>query len=204
MRSGVCAGAVIALGAIAMACGGSTPRQQAAVQVRQGTPAAERGTGPSAKALEVFGSRAPVEPVEFELLEPFLPAFSGWERSAVQGEKTLTPVSVSQVQADYRRGAATINASIVDSGFNQSFMAPFAVFLVEGFSKETPTGYERAVTAADHPGWERWDSQTKNGELSVLVARRYVVLLDGVDIEGPKVLHELLRRFELGKLGQLK
>ena len=204
MRSCACVCTVIALGTITIACGGSASRQQAARETGQGAPAAATGAGPSARAIEVFGSQAPVEPVEFELLAPLLPAFSSWERGEIQGEKTLTPVSLSQVQVDYRRGAATINASIVDSGFNQSFMAPFALFLVQGYSKETPTGYEKAVRTGDYPGWERWDSDTRNGELNVLVARRYLVQLDGIDIEDTKVLHELLQKFDLRKLGEVK
>jgi hypothetical protein len=147
---------------------------------------------------------APIETVEVEALEPLFPTVSGWERSEIQGEKSIEPVGVTEVHLEYRKGQAVVAASIVDSGLNASYLAPFTLFIAQGYKKETPAGYERAVKVGDYPAWERWDGDTKNGELNVLVGRRFVVQLDGIDIENTKVLHEIMQKFDLGKLGEVK
>jgi hypothetical protein len=187
---------VAALMSGAVACGGEpTIRQQAGAA----TPDRPAATAPPAPV-----SQTPVETADVEALEPLFPTVSGWERGEIQGEKALEPVSVTQVHLEYRRGNSRVDASIVDTGLNQSYLAPFTLFLAQGYKKETPTGYERAVQVGDYPAWERWYGDTKNGELNVLVGRRFLVQLDGLDIENTKVLHELLQKFDLKKLGEVK
>ncbi len=193
----------------AMACGGGpTVRQRAGTatpdNARNGSLGAATGAGAAAGRAAQVGTRAPVETVEVDALEPFFPAVTGWERGEVQGEKSESPVSVTQLQLEYHKGDARIDAVLVDSGFNQSYIEPFMLFVAQGYKKETPTSYERAAKVGDFPAWERWDAKARNGELNVLVSGRFVVQLDGVDIDDPVVLHEMLKSFELGKLGQLK
>lgn len=59
---------------------------------------------------------------------------------------------------------------------------------------------------SDRPGQtaEQWDSQGKGGELNILVNTRFLVTLDGNDIENAKVLHDLAGKIDLAKLAQLK
>ena len=179
----------------ALACGaGPTVRQQ------PGTVTPDRSARTAAPPV----SAAPIETVEVEALEPLFPTMSGWERGEVQGEKSIEPVGVTEVHLEYRKGQALVAASIVDSGLNASYLAPFTLFIAQGYKKESPTGYERAVKVGDYPAWERWDSDAKNGELNVLVGRRFVVQLDAIDIENTKVLHEFMQKVDLKKLGEAK
>jgi hypothetical protein len=60
------------------------------------------------------------------------------------------------------------------------------------------------VKVGDHPGWETWDSQSKHGELNVIVNKRFIVQLSGRGIEDNKVLHELMQNTDLRKLAGLK
>jgi hypothetical protein len=179
---------------LAVACGGATTVRQ-----QRGTAAPDRAAATPAPV-----GRAPVETVDVEALEPLFPTVTGWERAEMQGEKALEPVGVTQVHLEYRRGESRVDASIVDTGLNQSYLAPFTLFLAQGYKKERPTGYERAVQVGNYPAWERWDGDMKNGEVNVLVGRRFLVQLDGIDIENTKPLYELLQKFDLGKLGQLR
>jgi hypothetical protein len=179
----------------AVACSGGAPT----IRRQSGTATPDRAAATPAPV-----SHVPVETVEVEALEPLFPTVTGWERAEMQGEKAMEPVGVTQVHLEYRRGDSLVDASIVDTGLNQSYLAPFTLFLAQGYKKETPTGYERAVQVGNYPAWERWDSDTKNGEVNVLVGRRFLVQLDGIDIENTKPLYELLQKFDLGRLGQLK
>jgi hypothetical protein len=200
---------LLVLAAGAAACsGGPTVRQHRGSvlpdNARAGVPSAPAAAEARSRAAGLPGSPAPVETVEVEVLEPLFPIVDGWERSEVQGEKADTQGAVTQLQLEYHKGAARVDASLVDSGFNQSHLAPFALFVTQGYKKDTPSGYERAVKVENYPAWERWDSAAKNGELNVLVAGRFIVQLDGIDIEDPVVLHEMLQKFDLRKLEQIK
>jgi hypothetical protein len=206
--------AVLAVGG--MACGGSKPAQeatqsQAAQQAQKDTPPgiAEMARGfeamaKGAKELEALSNLPPVEPVSFREFEPLFPEFAGWEKGTPEGEKMTAPIAISQSELDYTKGDARINAKIVDSGNNRMFMAPFMMYLTSGYERETSHGYEKSVKFGDYPAWERWDSQGKGGELNILVNKRFLVTLDGNDIENTKVLHDLAGKFDLGKLAGLK
>jgi hypothetical protein len=171
------------------------------------TPTVRQQTGkatpdkPAKPAPEV---QPPIETVEVEALEPLFPAIAGWQRGQIEGEKSIESVNVTEAHVDYKRGPAQVEAAITDSGLNKSYIAAFTLFVADGYKKETPTGYERAVKVGDFPAWERWDSNAKNGELNVLVGGRFIVQLDGVDIEDTKVLHELLQKFNLKKIAETK
>lgn len=149
-------------------------------------------------------TQARIEPVEVEALEPLFPAIEGWQRGRIEGQKSIESVSVTEAHAEYQRGPAQVEASITDSGLNKSYIAAFTLFVADGYKKETSTGYERAVKVGDYPAWERWDSNAKNGELNVLIGGRFIVQLDGLDIENTQVLHELLQKFNLKKIGETK
>jgi hypothetical protein len=178
----------------AVACGG------APTTVRQRTGAATSDKPTQTTPV----SEARINTVEVEALEPFFPSIPGWERGEIQGQKSIESVSVTEAHVEYHRGQAQVDASITDSGVNKSYVAAFTLFVTQGYKKETPTGFERAVKVEDYPAWERWNGDAKNGELNVLVAGRFVVQLDGMEIENTKILHELLQEFDLKKIGQVK
>jgi hypothetical protein len=171
------------------------------------TPTIRQQTGkatPDKPATPAPPAPARIETVEVEVLEPLFPAIAGWQRTPIEGQKSMENVGVTEAHAEYTRGPSQVDATITDSGLNRSYIAAFTLFVADGYKKETPTGYERAVKVDDYPAWERWDSTTKNGELNVLVGGRFIVQLDGVDIEDTKILHELLQKFDLKKIGEAK
>ena len=203
----------------AAACGGSKPAQevtqaQTAQQAQQAQKDAAPGVAEMAKGFEAMAKGAkemealsnlpPVDPVSFRVFEPLFPELSGWEKGTPEGEKMTAPIAISQSQLDYKKGEARINAKIVDSGNNRMFMAPFMMYLAGGYERETSHGYEKSIKFGDYPAWEQWDSQGKSGELNILVNKRFLVTLDGNDIENTKVLHDLAGKIDLAKLAQLK
>ena len=122
------------------------------------------------------GDGKPVEPVAFQTLQTHLPKVSGWEMDEPEGERMTTPMPFSQVEANYKKGDARIEVKIVDTtGFAQMLMAPWSMMLASGYSRETSSGYEKATTVGGNPAIEKWDKSSKNGELNVLVGKRFMV-----------------------------
>ena len=114
------------------------------------------------------------------------------------------PVAFSQAEADYTMGEANVNVKIVDSAFSQLLIAPWTMFLTAGYERETQDGYEKSLNLDGHPGFERWDSGSKDGELNLVVAKRFLVTIDGRNISDTKVLHEFASRIDADKLTSLK
>jgi hypothetical protein len=216
MRIFPCLGLVAVLVAGVTACGGSKPAQETTQgqSAQQAQKEASPGVAEMAKGLEAMAKGAkemealsnlpPVDPVSFKVFEPLFPELASWEKGTPEGEKMSAPIAISQSQIEYRKGDARLNAKIVDSGNNRMFMAPFMMYLTAGYEKETSQGYEKSIKFGDYPAWERWDSQAKSGELNILVNKRFLVTIEGNDIENARVLHDLAGKIDLPKLAQLK
>ena len=150
------------------------------------------------------GDQKPVEPVSFRDLQTAFPTVDGWTMGKPTGEKMTMPVSFSQAEVTYTRGEASVEAKIVDSGFHQLLMAPYAMFLTAGYEKQTEDGYEKSTLVAGHPGWERWNDQDKSGELNLVVGKRFLVTFEGFNLDNAEVLHAFAKAADLGKLATLK
>ena len=93
---------------------------------------------------------------------------------------------------------------IVDSGFNQLLLAPYAMMLQSGYEKETERGYEKSTLVAGQPGWEKWNTEGKDGELNAFIGKRFLLTVEGNNIDDVKALHEIVSKVDVGKLAALK
>ena len=199
------------------ACGKSEEQQRAETLASEASKAAENVAGGAeqvakgleglAKGFQELAQNAdvkPVDPVSFRDLQTAFGDLKGWEKGKPTGERMTAPVAFSEASVTYRQGDASIDAKIVDSGFNQILMAPFTMFLSAGYEKETEDGYEKSVKVGEHPGWEKWNSQGKDGELNAVVAERFLLTLEGNGIESTKVLYDLAEATDLAKLAGMK
>jgi hypothetical protein len=214
----------------ALACGKSEAEKQAEEAAKQAEKAAEamqkaaeaagsaaaQGAAGAAQGMEAFakamqaaagaaagGDGKPVDPVSFQQLETVLPNVSGWERENPRGEKMTMPVAFSQTETTYKNGDAEVQVKIVDSAFSQLLVAPWAMFLSSGYEKQTSDGYEKSVNVGGSPGFEKWNSADKDGELNLVVAKRFLVTIEGNDIANANVLHDFASKLDTGKLANL-
>ncbi|HEY3045702.1 MAG TPA: hypothetical protein VGJ39_16850 [Vicinamibacterales bacterium] len=197
-----------------IACGKSAEEKQAeeiqksADQLQKGAETAAKGLSDLAAGLSSAAggdsNLKPVDPVSFRDLIALLPAPSGWEREKPTGERMTSPVSFADASVRMMKGDATVTVKITDSGFNQLLVAPFAIFLSGNYERETSSGYEKSIKVGDAPGMEKWDSETKSGDLTVIVNKRFIVEIDGSGIDNPTVLHSMLDGVDLKKLADLK
>ena len=81
---------------------------------------------------------------------------------------------------------------------------PYAMFLTAGYEKETSDGYEKSTKVNDQPGWEKWNTASKNGELNALVGKRFLLTIEGNGIPDTKTLHEVAGKIDMAKLSSLK
>ncbi len=143
------------------------------------------------------------DPVSFRELQTALPEVSGWTMDKPRGERMTAPVAFSQTETRFRNGDQTIEVKIVDSAFNQILVAPWAMFLTTGYEKETDDGYEKSTTIAGNPGFEKWSAQRKDGELNLVVAKRFLVSVEGNGLTDIKQLHDFAAKVDFGKLAAL-
>jgi hypothetical protein len=200
------ADAMAQAGAAAAAAGAAAAQQGAAA----GTDAA-KGMDDFAKAMQGMatamagasaGGKA-ADPVSFRDLQAAFPAVDGWTMDKPKGERMTAPVAFSQTETRYRMGEAQIEVKIVDSAFQQLLVAPWAMFLAAGYEKETDDGYEKSTTLAGHPGFEKWNGRRKSGELNLVVAKRFLVSLEGQKLNDMKQLHDFAGQVDFGKLAGL-
>ena len=205
----------------AMAQAGAATAQVGAAAAQVGAAAAQQGaaaTGEAAKGMEDFakamqgmatamaggsaGGKA-ADPVSFRDLQTAFPSVDGWTMDKPRGERMTSPVAFSQTETRYRNGDAQIEVKIVDSAFQQLLVAPWAMFLAAGYEKETDDGYEKSTVVAGHPGFEKWNDRRKSGELNLVVAKRFLVSLEGERLSDMKQLHAFAGRVDFGKLAGL-
>lgn len=199
----------------ASACGKSSEEKKEEQQVAQAAKTAETGAAEAARGLEQMakgleamagggGTSPAVEPVSFRDMQALFPDVDGWQKGKPTGEKMSSPFKYSQAEVEYTKGDARITMKMVDSGFNQLLLTPYAMFLTAGYEKETADGYEKSTKVNGEPGWEKWDSSGKDGELNALVGKRFLVQIDGRQIDDTKPLHDFAGRIDMGKLAALK
>jgi len=220
MRRVLCLAAASALLAVG-ACGKSADQQrqeEAKKQVEQAAKTTGDAAKEAAKGLEQMasglakmaagagdaGDFKPVDPVSFRDLETLFPDLAGWKKEKPTGERMTAPFPYSEARVRYTNDPASLELKIVDSGFNKLLLTPYAIFLTAGYEKETSDGYEKSTKVNDQPGWEKWNSESKNGELNAVVAKRFLVSIEGHQIDDNKVLRDVAGKLDMNKLSTMK
>lgn len=229
MRAALKAVVVTGLTALLTAACGQSPEEKAAEALKEAAAdmakageaaadAASQGAAPTAdqaaKGMEDFAKAMqgmaaamggangakPSEPVSFRDLQTAFPTVSGWTMDKPRGERMTAPVAFAQSETRYKNGDQEIEVKIVDSAFNQMLVAPWAMFLSAGYEKETSDGYEKSTTVAGHPGFEKWNEQRKDGEVNIVVAKRFLVSVEGNGLSDMKQIHDFASKIDFAKL----
>lgn len=190
----------------ASACGRSSPSPAAAPPpAPQATPAPQ----PAAQAVPriVPGpteAAANVTPVDFEQLVALVPELSGWTRSKPRGQQVSAGVPISQANAEYTNGDSAIKLEIADSSFNPLILGPLSMMLVRTYSERTADGYKQFAAIGGSPGFESWQNESREGEVTVVVANRFVITASGDNVDTLEPVRSLVKAIDLAKLAALK
>ena len=179
---------------------------QAAAQA--GTAAGAQATTDVAKAMQgmaaALGAKTAdgkaVEPIAFQTLETALPSVSGWEMEKPDSERMTSPVAYSKTEARFKNGDQSVRVTITDTAAAMMLLMPVRMMVATGYSKETSRGYEKATTIAGQPAVEKWQTENKDGELTILAKDRFIVEVRGRDVASVKTLHDFASKIDLDKL----
>ena len=160
------------------------------------------------EASDNFTEGKKVNPVDFRELKALLPeAVGNLKRTNIEGEKVAAMgMNISNANADYSddENASSIDLKITDLGSisGLSGMAAYGWYLVD-IDKEDDNGYEKTITYKGNKGYEKYDNEGKYGELSILVAKRFIVEANGnsVSMDQMKVAVDMS---DFGKLESWK
>jgi hypothetical protein len=144
-----------------------------------------------------------VEAVHFAKLIEFLPpAPKGYEAQEPRGERISVPeAQLSFAERRYAGDHKSVVVTIQDGAHRKSWYVPFA--LVSRLNREHTDGYEKGITLAGNLGIETYASKPKQGELLVLIGKRYIVKVVTIG-EPPEFMRTVLDSIETKKLAELK
>ncbi|WP_018621154.1 hypothetical protein [Spirosoma luteum] len=159
-----------------------------------------------ASQMEDMQKNGSVATVDFRKLKELLPADAdGLARKEATGEKNgAMGFTISTATGKYENGDGTerIELSIVDGGGSPMMMGLAAWSMIE-VDKETEHGYEKTTTLGDNKAYEKYDSADKDGELNVLVNKRFVITAKGRGVSMDKI-KAALEDIDLDKLEDMK
>ena len=212
---------ILSLAALTTAC--KSPEQKAAEETaknleqanKQMAEAAKNGGANLGNAMAAMGAAVSgaangskkVETVDFKELKALLPeSLPGMKRTDATGEKTAAMgMQVSNAEGRYSAdngGSMTIKITDIGSMTGLAGMTAYAWANV-AVDREGDNGYEKTSTIGGYKSHEKYDKSSKSGEVSVLVGDRFVVEVDGSDVD-MDAIKSALGKVDLGKLNGMK
>jgi len=156
------------------------------------------------KAAQTGADGKPIQVVDFEKLIEILPSPEGWERSKPEGKQTSSPFSSSIAEARYTKGHFDVHVEITDSALNSMVMLPFTMMMSMNYQERSSSGYKKSVQYSKQPALEEWTADSKHGEVTIIVNKRFVVQCDGHGFDSMDVMKEVVDKIDINKLAALK
>ena len=157
---------------------------------------------------KVMKGDSKVEVVNFRKLKELLPEeLDEMGRTSSSGEKTNSfGIKVSQAEGKYNSedNQQSIHIQIMDLGSMKGLagMTAFAWSWAE-IDKETDNGYERTFEYRGHKAYEKYNTENKDGEVQVMVAKRFMVEVKGNNVT-MEAIHSALDKIDLDALSDMK
>lgn len=134
------------------------------------------------KSMEasVKGGDGAVKAVDPAALQNLLPgAISGWNRTSIESQGGgAAGISGSNARAEFQSGDQSFNLSVTDMGALGG-IATLGGAINATSNRQTATGYEKSEMQGGNMVSEKWDTQSKSGSYSVMVASRFAVEASG-------------------------
>ena len=151
------------------------------------------------------GSNGNVEALAPDQIKAFLPdSLGSLKRSSLSAERnSAMGMQISQASASYAAdNGQHVTLEVSDTGGAKGFMSLAAAMAPEE-EKQTDHGYEKTYSADGNLVHEEWDTQSKYGEYSVVVGKRFTVKANG-NVDSIDQLKQAVASIDLAKLESLK
>jgi hypothetical protein len=153
----------------------------------------------------VSGTNGAVEALAPDQIKAFLPdSLGNLKRTSSSAQRNnAMGMQISEASAEYSSdNGQHITLELTDTGGAKGFMAMAAAMAPEE-EKETDHGYEKTYTADGNMVHEQWDTQSKSGEYSVVLGKRFTVKANG-SADSIDQLKQAVASIDLSKLESLK
>ena len=156
------------------------------------------------KEAEKMSNEKPKEVVDAKLLKELLPSDAdGLPRKEASSQKTgAMGFNVSTAEGRYKEGDSSIEVNIIDVAGTGALMGMAAWSMID-MDKETEDGYEKTTKYKGNKAYEKYDNKSKDGEIAVIVASRFVVTVKGNNV-GIDKIKATLEDIDLGRLEDMK
>lgn len=146
-----------------------------------------------------------VEVVDFRKLKGVLPEkIAGLERTENDGQSTgAVGMKISTAQAQYEDGNRRLQITLTDAGGIPMLMMGLAQWTTAEIERESDNEYERTTTINGYKAFERYNKRNKEGQISFIVAERYIVNIEGDNIEESE-LRQAMKALDLDELENLR
>jgi Yip1 domain len=152
-----------------------------------------------------LGGPRRVDTVDFKTLESMLPAsLPGMKRTQAEGENQgAVGVKTSSAKADYAgNNGAGVHIEIADISGVAGLM-DLAGGLIQNTTSESDSGFEKDVAIGGRTVHEKYDARNKQGDLSIVLAKRFSVDVSGNGV-GMDSLEQSLSQIDLARLESMK
>jgi hypothetical protein len=129
----------------------------------------------------VLGGGAKVEALPTDRMKSFLPTTLAGLKQIESSASRNGALGMQVAEAKARYGSDDgrgVELEITDMGSAKGLMGLASWVNVEE-DKQTQTGYEKTYKQGENMIHEEWDSQSKSGEYSVVLAQRFIVKING-------------------------
>lgn len=187
-----------------VACGGNDePEESTAIASMQD---AAQNLESMAEEMERRAEQPPAEPVDFQNLKNLLPEqLAGFSRTEASGRRQQMgqAIGYSEATASYSNGVGSVDVEIMDMGGASAFAMLGLGWAMVEMEEETDTGYKRTREIEGYRGYEEYDSEVRRGEMSVMVADRFMVKVAGRDVD-MDVIEQAITSIDLDALEDMK
>ncbi|MDW2982912.1 MAG: Yip1 family protein [Rhodanobacter sp.] len=151
------------------------------------------------------GADGTVEALAPDQIKAFLPdSLGSLKRNSLSAQRnSAMGMQISQASASYAAdNGQHITLEVSDTGGAKGFMSLAAAMAPEE-EKQTDHGYEKTYSANGNLVHEEWDTQSKYGEYSMVVGKRFTVKANG-NVDSIDQLKQAVASIDLAKLESLK
>jgi hypothetical protein len=186
----------------------STTTATAPATPAQSTAPADAAAAASATMAAVGGALSggrKVDPVDFKTLKTLLPdTLPDMPRTNAEGSsQTAMGVKGSSASGTYQgAGNSQVQIKIADIA-GVSGLVDMAGAMVQDANSESDTGYERTTTVGGRLLHEKYEKASKHGDITLIVAKRFAVDVEGDGVEMGTLEHDL-GAIDLDRLDSMK